>query len=194
MGYRVDLGLLASKIGITDKPHRMTIRRQVMASFAGRRHGGKDVSIAISNLLIGPPYAANHTPEASHLGYALEALCDAFGTSLFNNPVSPFRGGFLEDVDNHLKANGVEMVSALVYGGAPLGVPRAGEFPMIGHLTLERVRELSELLGGKDLKASTGVLERADVDRHGVIEASEMFRDWVDEALAHKQGLVAFFY
>ena len=73
MGYRVDLGLLASKIGITDKPHRMTIRRQVMASFAGRRHGGKDVSIAISNLLIGPPYAANHTPEASHLD-RLEAV------------------------------------------------------------------------------------------------------------------------
>lgn len=189
MGYRVDLDLLARKIGIQEKTARMQVRRAVMNTFTARRNDGKDFSIAVSNLLIGPPY---NQAEASALGYALEALCDALGTSLFNNPVSPFKGPFLEDTHAHLQELGIKLVLDLAYRGAPIELPRADEFPMIGYLTPPELEALAAAFEGKDLCAATRQLStKGD---NGILEASEMFRDWVREARQHNQGIVAFHY
>lgn len=196
MAYRVDLARLASKIGERDKRTRMESRRRLLGSFAGQRFGDqRGFSIAVSNLLIGPPFAARHTDEASQLGYALEALCDAYGTSLFNNPVSPFRGDFLHQVDAHMKSLGVDMVLRMVFRGPPLGVPEALQFPTVGYLERSELEALSPRFEGVDLRAVTEPLRAESAMNHaGFFDAAEMFRDWVREALAHRESIVTFFY
>jgi hypothetical protein len=191
MGYRVDLDFIAKKIALP-KEQRLAVRRFV----AGRSlRDGKDFSIGLSNLLIGPPYAKDHSSEASYLGYALESLCGAYGNHLFNNPVSPFKGDFLEHIDAHFKANGIDLLHKLIYRGAPLGIPRADEFPLIGYLTNEEIGPLLTAAQSKDLKAETEPLSKlGEYLKPQIIEACEMFRDWLSEAKSNNQSLVAFYY
>lgn len=196
MAYRVDLAALEQRIGIKDKARRMEVRRALMQSFTGQRMGDRrGFSIAVSNLLLGPPYAANYTPEASELGYACQALCDAFGTSLFNNPVSPFHGRFLDDVEAHLTELGVPMVRKLVYGSRPLGLPSPEDFPVVGHLTQPEVADLAGRFEPLDTTTATPALGAMEAGlRRSVLEAAEMFRAWILEARDHTQGIVSFHY
>jgi hypothetical protein len=97
-------------------------------------------------------------------------------------------------VEKNLAAAGVPLLGSLVYRGAPLGVPRAGDFPTIGHLTAAEVAERRAAFEGKDLRSPPPELPAEEWESMGVFEASEMFRDWVVAAHDASQGLVAFYY
>lgn len=196
MAYRVDLELVARQIGLP-KEQRMPIRRRLMGTFTARRMSDPTaISIAVSNLLIGPPYGAEkNTHEAAYLGYAFEALCDAFGTSLNNNPLSGCRFEFIENVNQHMKALGFEVMSDLTFRGAPLALPSIADFPGIGYLRADEVLDLDGRMQGVDLRAESEPLSKLDSwARNDVLEASEMLRAWVQEARAHAQGIAAFYY
>lgn len=192
MGYRVDLDLLAKKIGLPERA-RIALQQDLMPQYSRSPAGSEEEFMqGISALLVGPPYAKNYSDGARVLSHALESFCRAYGASLYNNPVSPFKGSFLEDVGAHLGALGSDVVRGFIYRGAPLGLPRA-ESPMVGHLTNSEIEALLPQLQSQDLSAQTEpLLKLAPFLQQSVIRACEMFREWLTEAKIHGQGLVSF--
>jgi len=117
--------------------------------------------------------------------HAFERLCEYLGRILPNSSVSPVKLDFLDKVDAELEqASFCLTLSRLIYGGGPLGLPPADDFPTVGHADARRV-ELAEQ------QRRAGLLKAGDEDVESVlIELGE----WVEVAAARKDILVGFCY
>ncbi|MCX5388623.1 hypothetical protein ABZY68_30160 [Streptomyces sp. NPDC006482] len=79
-------------------------------------------------------------------GYAYKRLCSLTGSFLDNSCFSPFRGDWLETVDEALRALRITAVSVAEfgsYGGFPAGVP-SSDLPRCGEWTHDRCLEALE--------------------------------------------------
>jgi hypothetical protein len=117
--------------------------------------------------------------------HAFERLCEYLGRSLPNRSVSPVKLEFLEKVDQELEQLSFCLgISKLIYGGGPLRLPPADDFPTVGHAD-ERLVELA------DEQRRAGLLKSRDEEVESVFVE---LGDWIEVAAARKDMLVGFCY
>jgi hypothetical protein len=117
--------------------------------------------------------------------HAFERLCEYLGRALPNSSVSPVKLEFLDAVDAELtQASFCLTLSKLIYGGGPLGLPPADDFPTVGHADA-RLVELAEE------QRRAGLLKSGDEDVANVLLE---LGDWIEIAAARKSMLVGFCY
>ncbi len=117
--------------------------------------------------------------------HAFERLCEYLGRSLPNSSVSPVKLDFLEKVDQELeRVSFCLSLSKLIYGGGPLSLPPADDFPTVGHADA-RLVELA------DEQRRAGLLKSGDEEIASVFAE---LSDWVEVAAARKDMLVGFCY
>ncbi|MFJ5231306.1 hypothetical protein ACIQBJ_15580 [Kitasatospora sp. NPDC088391] len=100
-------------------------------------NGAPTAADALRAVVHGGPYAEERD-YAFQYGYAYMRLCRSTGRFLNNSNFSPFRGAWLDAVDEGLKALGVTEVSVAEFGygfGLPAGVPRGYDYPGGGEWT-----------------------------------------------------------
>jgi hypothetical protein len=120
-------------------------------------------------------------------GYAFQIICRHFGSYLFNNHFSPYRGEWLETVDEGLTALGVTAVrlTDFGYGSLPTPLPYC-ETPGYGEWSNDQCRA-----GLEQWEASTAVQRSGLGDQ--VLEAITSCADWMRAATADAAlGVVAF--
>ncbi|MFI5804733.1 hypothetical protein [Streptomyces sp. NPDC051561] len=142
---------------------------------------------ALRAVIAGGPFVEEF---AWQYGYAYEMVCRFHGRSLFNNCFSPFRSGWLEEVDKGLVALGIRAVeiSGFSYSSLPGELPRPDFVPGYGEWSAQ---ECSSAL--KQWEASTPE-QRAALDSE-VLEAIESVVGWLVKAREKEgAGVVGFFY
>ncbi|MQS16323.1 hypothetical protein F7Q99_29940 [Streptomyces kaniharaensis] len=90
---------------------------------------------ALEAVMRGGPFSTD-PHHAFQYGYAYRRLCERLGETLDNSEFMPFRGGWLETVDEGLRAVGVTAVSVAEFGGhggmpsviPTHDLPRSGEW------------------------------------------------------------------
>ncbi|MFI8965878.1 hypothetical protein ACIGO8_27630 [Streptomyces sp. NPDC053493] len=95
---------------------------------------------ALRAVVHGGPFDASEQ-HAFQYGYAYKRLCALTGGFLDNSSFSPFRGDWLEVVDEGLTALRITAVSVAEFGysgGMPAGIPRAYDLPYCGEWTHEQ--------------------------------------------------------
>ncbi|MFG3051468.1 hypothetical protein ACGFZP_11065 [Kitasatospora sp. NPDC048239] len=100
---------------------------------------------ALRTVVYGGPYPEDRR-YAFQYGYAYKRLCSLTGSFLDNSSFSPFRGDWLETVDEGLRALRITAVSVAElgrYGGMPDGVP-CYDLPRCGEWTYEQCLEALE--------------------------------------------------
>jgi hypothetical protein len=100
---------------------------------------------ALRAVVQGGPFLENKE-YAFQYGYAYKRLCSLTGSFLDNSSFCPFRGDWLEVVDEGLRALRITAVSVAefgYYGGMPEGVP-AYDLPRCGEWTHEQCLEALE--------------------------------------------------
>ena len=118
--------------------------------------------------------------------YALEALIETYGAMLDNNAWYPVPLEWAKAVEQQFERLGASVpVERLVLGGSPVPLPRAEDFPLIGHLEAEEVHALNLAVRSLDLSTIEDASLRASV--HGI-------RTWFDNAARLSHGLVCFYH
>ncbi|WP_336318096.1 DUF7691 family protein [Streptomyces lavendofoliae] len=100
---------------------------------------------ALRAVVHGGPYDAEKQYSFQY-GYAYKRLCSLTGAFLDNSSFSPFRGDWLEVVDEGLKALRITAVSVAelgYYDGLPAGIP-SYDLPRCGEWTHEQCLEALE--------------------------------------------------
>ncbi|QBS39918.1 hypothetical protein [Nocardia sp. CS682] len=121
--------------------------------------------------------------------YAYQTICQFYGRFLDNRYFSPFRGSWLEQVDEGLAELGIKAISLadFVYHALPAALPQPDELPGYGEWTPEQCAEA--LVQWE----STAPKQREDVD-HEVLAAIESCMEWIREAQARPGwGIAGFF-
>ncbi|WP_282204149.1 DUF7691 family protein [Kitasatospora fiedleri] len=98
--------------------------------------GAPTAAEALHAVVHGGPYPAD-SPYVFQYGYAYKRLCELTGSFLDNSSFSPFRGSWLEMVDEGLRALRITAVSVAefgYYGGLPSGIP-SDDLPRCGEWT-----------------------------------------------------------
>lgn len=121
-------------------------------------------------------------------GYFLEHLCDRLGTFLDNQAWMPVPVDYCERVDNALADAGLLAdgftTSGLVFGGAPVPLPRIDDFPGIGFREFGTLEEPAQRLS----YAAT-----AEIDTGFINAACDVFQ-WLSQAHSTGRSVVVFFH
>lgn len=149
--YLVDIGKVRSTLGSRDEKLRRQLGgrfKQDLAQaddwFSSEIEGGAPTRYdAIRAVIDGGPFDARF---GFQYGYAYEMICRHFGSYLDNNAFSPFRGDWLEQVDQGLKELGVTAVrvTTFMYGAVPDPLPRPRDVPGYGEWKADQCRALVE--------------------------------------------------
>jgi hypothetical protein len=213
MGYAVDVDYLREEwtkretelaIANTEK----VFLREHAAALASidettrAREGGSRTSLeALRDVLHQRPL----DPESgAAYAYVLELFCRLQdGSARDNSNVYPLRAADLEELDAFFRRRLPEdelLFSSLVFGGAPVTLPRHDGAPSIGHLTHERC------LRAVDALTTTGVMTReseiafaeVDFDESGAVaDAASQIVRWLDHVYMNREyglGIVCFYY
>jgi hypothetical protein len=188
MVWSVDLDLLRTDIGSGDR----ALARRYGAGFAERYHHlQEDVGDAVTltdvarHMIMGEPYADQ---VGFAYGYFLQFLCDVHGTFLDNRswmPVPVDFSGRLDEVlaEAGLLADGFS-VTGLMFGGAPVPLPRIDDFPGIGYYEHGALKEAADQL------ARAGVIDLPD--EYG--SPAYFVFQWLAQAHDEGRSLVGFFH
>lgn len=98
---------------------------------------------ALRTVVHGGPFPEDAGRYAFQYGYAYKRLCSLTGSFLDNSCFSPFRGDWLELVDEGLRALRITAVSVAEFGyggGFPAGVP-SSDLPRCGEWTHDQCLE-----------------------------------------------------
>lgn len=139
-----------------------------------RRLDGPDARALLRGATPSDPATAVH---------ALEEICVAVGRRLPNATMAPASADLLERIDLALDAGGIApsfRVQRAVYRGAPIALPPAPDYPLIGYVVWD---ELAPAVG--PLPASTDDL---------VDDALRELEDWFDILQPGRRGIVGFYY
>ncbi|WP_063128689.1 DUF7691 family protein [Nocardia fusca] len=138
---------------------------------------------ALAELFFSRPFTGD---EGSVYGYALEWLCERFGSPLKNAHWYPVGLSWLDTVRRALGEVGVQFdPSDLVYSRSPVLLPDIVDFPGIGHLTNVEVKPLAQVLGAADLSAVA--------DRQ-IRESIAEMQGWIQYCAKINSDLVGFFH
>ncbi|MFD3512856.1 hypothetical protein [Streptomyces sp. NPDC058657] len=142
---------------------------------------------ALCAVVAGGPFAEEF---AWQYGYAYEMVCRFFGRHLCNNHFSPFRSGWLEEVDKGLAELGITAVEVSEFscGSLPGPLPRPDFVPGYGEWSAEECRTALT-----QWRASTP--EQRDTLDPDVLAAVESVVEWLERAQEKEgAGVVGFFY
>jgi hypothetical protein len=175
--YAVDVDRLRSAFGCGDQELLREIETKHAKSFRRRdetfedkvRDGaptqGEALRQIIAGEIKGPDWAG------FQYGYVLELLCEHLGRALDSDDLI----AFISDL---------EIPTALNESGPPIPIPTPRDFPSIGYLTAEQVREEYEHLKDQDLSHEDEEIE----------EARGEFLSYLRQAREKGLGLVTFAY
>jgi hypothetical protein len=117
---------------------------------------------------------------------ALNAICWLLGTLMANAEVAPAAIQHFNAVDDVLRERGLaDQVSMLqlIFGGAPLDLPPAEDFPSVGHLTPRAVHDAHRSLSTQDWSTAPDEVR----------PTLERLSSWVADASASREGIVCFY-
>ena len=179
--YLVDLAKLHGAVGSGDDK----LRRMIGGRFKDRlahddeyfaseiEAGAPTRYEAVRAVIEGGPFDKKH---AFQYGYAFRTICEFYGRPLFNNHFSPFRGNWLEIVDEGLAALGITAVHVtdFMYGTPPSPIP-SDDLPTYGEWSPAQCEQALT-----QWEATTPD-QRNALDSE-VLEAIESCIDWTREA------------
>ncbi|GAA3943835.1 hypothetical protein GCM10023085_27280 [Actinomadura viridis] len=190
--YLVDLDKVRGAIGSQDDKLRRMIGGRFKAQIAHSddwfsseiESGAPTRYDAVRAVINGGPYDEQY---GFQYGYAYQMICEFYGRHLFNNHFSPFRGDWLETVDEGLRTLGIKVaVTDFMYGSVPSSLPRPEHLPCYGEWAPE---ECAQALAQWE---ATTPEQRAALDPE-VLEAIESCIEWTREAQARPGTGVAGF-
>ncbi|XVQ12692.1 DUF7691 family protein [Spirillospora sp. CA-255316] len=180
--YLVDLAKVNGAIGGQDDKLRRMIGGRFKSQlahddeyFASEIEAGAPTRYdAVRAVIEGGPYDESY---AFQYAYAYELICQFYGRRLFNNHFSPFRGAWLETVDEGLAALGIKAVSVtdFMYGTVPSELPTPEHLPCYGEWSADQCAEALT-----QWEATTQ--EQRDSLDHEVLEAIQSCIEWTREA------------
>lgn len=189
----VDLDVLHASVGSQDDK----LRRMIGGRF--KQHldfddsqfdhvtdeGGPGIRDAIRAVIEGGPFDEQY---GFMYGYAYKWICEFHGRFLDNSDFSPMRAGWLETVDEGLKALGVSAVSVtgLSYGGPPAPIPSSGMESGCGEWSFEECQKALE-----QWEAATDEA-KSDLDPY-VLEAAQSAMEWCRISATAGRGVAGFF-
>ncbi|GAA2420888.1 hypothetical protein GCM10010191_35290 [Actinomadura vinacea] len=180
--YLVDLNKLNGAIGAQDDK----LRRMIGGRFKTRlahddeyfsdqiEEGCPTRYEAVRAVINGGPFDESYSFQ---YGYAFQTICEFYGRFLYNNHFSPFRGAWLETVDEGLAKLGIKAVAVtdFMYGSVPSPLPRPDHLPCYGEWT---PAQCAEALAQWE---ATTQEQRDSLDSE-VLEAVESCIEWTREA------------
>ena len=172
-----DVGLLRELLDEHEE-HMEEIDRGFEAAI---QEGAPGVAEALCDLIEGREPHRHGVPYH----YALELLCQRFGTLLDNAAWYPCGWSFVEELDRKLFDQGVTLsIRELLDGGAPLTLPPPLDFPAVGHLTPE------------DSRVARGALQAVRREELHVEQwrALTELESWLSQSEAHNRLLVLYYY
>ncbi|MEU8899692.1 hypothetical protein [Nocardia sp. NPDC048505] len=192
--YLVDLATARSAIGSEDDKLRRMMGGRFQARFAhDDEYWADDIAAgaprkydAVRAVIDGGPF---DTAYAHLYGYAYQSICEFHGRFLDNSSFSPFRGRWLELVDEGMKELGLDArVSDFWYGSLPAGLPRPDFVPGYGEWSAGDCATLLRQW------AATTPEQYAELDPY-VLEAIESCVGWARAARAQPgKGVAGFFF
>ena len=192
--YAVDLARVREAVGSGDQK----LRRMVGGRFKGDmardddwfsyeiRNGAPTRYEALRAVIDGGPFEEAH---AFQYAYAYQMLCRFHGRPLDNGSFSPFRGRWLDAVDEGLASLGVKAVSVAEFGSGspPPPLPRPDDLPGYGEWSAEQCRE-----GLAQWEAATPE-QRAALDPE-VLRAAESCAGWLRQVAQREDCGIAGFH
>lgn len=143
---------------------------------------GKDAkSVALRELIDG----ADFSQDASIVCYAFERLCAHFGRQLPVASFSPVDSDLMTRIDISLKEAQLPFsVQTLIYGPAPVRLPRPDDFPSVGSIDEACVQTTATMIAKNGLGSDDADLDQALFD----------ISEWTEVAAARGDMLVGFSY
>lgn len=130
--------------------------------------------------------------------YVLECLCRHFGEELPHDNWCDVRSssGWFQELDATLREAGVppqtlSVCRHLVERGAPIPIPRHGDFPYVGYLTLPEIRSALHSLSAARIDDIGDEWE--EEDEPWLPDALEDLRGWLRECVNSQRDLVCFY-
>ncbi len=206
MTYAIDLERLRRAVGSKDETLLSELRSAHPEYFADDDHVDEEGEIsharALTDLIMGNPLVEE---SAHQYGYALKLLCEHLGEWLPSDYWESITWRVLQ---------GTGMGELLQNSGSPVPLPKIADFPTIGYLTAERVKELASKLGDRapttvDLsgKKKRRSLQQWLVDKviekithrpmpgdEDLVECMEEYAGWLRDAAEEGKALVFFYY
>ena len=175
--YAIDIDRLRNVFGSDDQELLQTVEkkydkalRRSDETFQSRiRDGAPTRREALRQIVAGT--ISGSDSAAFQYGYALELLCKHLGRVLDNDDLI----AFISDL---------EIPTSLIESGPPIPIPKSADFPSIGYLTAEQVREEYAPLKDQDLSHEDEEIE----------EAREEFLSYLRRARKNGLGIVSFAY
>jgi hypothetical protein len=151
---------------------------------------------ALAHLILGGQCDKSHGYK---YGYALYHLCEHLGEIPDHDAWCSMRSSANVDsrVDKVLKRAGVgpatfTVSKFLINRGSPVPIPKPHDFPFIGYLTREEIREILPLLTPAKLDAA--IRSAPDDDRDWIGENIDDLRQWLELCAETNRDLVCFYY
>lgn len=165
-------------------PEALVVATRATRGWA-RDEGGPGIRDAIRAVIEGGPFDEQY---GFMYGYAYKWICEFHGRFLDNSDFSPMRAGWLETVDEGLKALGVSAVSVtgLSYGGPPAPIPSSGMESGCGEWSFEECQKALE-----QWEAATDEA-KSDLDPY-VLEAAQSAMEWCRISATAGRGVAGFF-
>jgi len=188
VAYATDIDRIRRFVGSADEEvlaaSRLRLRTASLADLLDDYgSGAPSPEDVLAQLINGGPYDDR---IGFAYAYALEALIETYGAMLDNSAWYPAPLEWAKAVEQQFERLGASVpVERLVWGGSPVPLPRADDFPTIGHLEAEEVRALDLAVRSLDLSTVEDANLRASI--HGI-------RTWFDNATRLSYGLVCFYY
>lgn len=142
---------------------------------------------ALRAVIDGGPFDESH---AFQYAYAYKMLCEFHGRFLDNSSFSPFRGRWLDVVDEGLASLGVKAVSVgeFTYGSLPSPLPRPDDLPDYGEWSPDECRE------GLAQWEAAAPERKAALDPE-VLEAAESCAGWMRQVTEREgYGIAGFMF
>ncbi|MGI5231661.1 DUF7691 family protein [Actinoallomurus sp. CA-142502] len=190
--YLVDLEKARGAIGSGDDKLRRMIGGRFKTTIAHAdewfdseiKAGAPTRYDAIRAVIDGGPYDAAY---GFQYGYAYQTICQFHGRFLDNSEFSPFRGDWLETVDQGLAELGIGVrVTDFMYGTVPSELPPPDHLPCYGEWS---PKECAQAVAGWEATAQ----EQRDALDEEVLMAIESCVGWAREAQARPGWSVAGF-
>lgn len=195
MVYAVELDKARAAVGSDDEKLRRSIggrfKRDIAAAdswFSSEIEGGCPPRYeALRHLIHGTPRVEGY---AFQYAYAFKLIVEHYGRFLHNDSFMPISFDHLERVNAQLRALGVTAidVESLAYFRPPVELPRPDDFPGVGYLELETLREGLAQFEAVAAGAIEGI---ADSFMQGSVEN---VRQWCQSCVQQGRGLVSFYH
>ena len=121
--------------------------------------------------------------NGSRYGWPLECLCRFIGTPLSNEGFSPCKIGWYEELDEVLELHRVRLRFADLIYQPPIPIPRADDWPCVGHWGANEIATIEPL---------AGIIQ--NIDDREVKQALETALDWLRDGVKHPGSFIVGFH